>query len=200
LIYPRPTHLASIRNLNTTWDASKDGLNRGRAAGVDGLTPKQFRNRLDQGLARVRGRLLSPEFGFLPLRVTFIPKRSGGDSPNEPVDFLGFDIIREKNSYKIVAPSRAKERVAELLKPFCTYATCQAEWRTFAAALNALNAKVSSFTNSYRIATNYDDLKSHAANCKRQAIIRLVTDFFGVDVTTALSSEKLVFLDIDSEG
>lgn len=394
--YARPTLLAARGNLQTVWLLSKDWRTYGGAAGIDGVTPREFGSRLDQGIARVRERLLSASFRFQPLRVTFVPKKNGGDraiciptvedrliqravlhylntgdklrvrnqvsfgfhagegveravkkarnlrrdhpwalksdiesffnridrellkqdiskrlgkrsvvpilhraidcevkletqrdrdrlqlsgievgrglrqgmplspilsnvvlrefdtelskaghhlvryaddfailcnsqaechqvlalvtnllakknhqvpalgpdsktvicGPNDPMEFLGFDIVPDKAKYKIVAPARAMERVDELAKPFCRYSTCQEEWKTFPGALQALNARLSSFANSYRIAANARELSVHAVNRKRQTILRLVEDLFGVKVTETLSPDKLGFLDI----
>ena len=397
--YPRPTRLASTNNLKAVWLRSKDNRHRGRATGIDGIRPEQLNSRLDESMARVRQRMLSPNFGFHLLRANFILKDKGGirvicvptvedrliqraaleylnkgdklavrnnvsygfhagsgvekavraarnirkghrwalksdihsffnqirrddlkqdvarklgnrsvvpllfsaidteiklegrgdekrltaagikkglglrqgmplspilsnvvlrdfdkgivranlnmvryaddfvifcdsesecesalhlvtkllgerghtvpslgpDSktmicaPHQPIEFLGFDITPEGNTYKVIAPPRAMDRVIELCAPFRSFATCQEEWITLGVALQSLKAKLSSFANSYRIATNFGALKSHTNNCKRETITRLLTDFLGVDVVQSLSEEELNFLDIGSD-
>lgn len=73
----RPVRLASVERLREAWRASKDASQRGRSAGVDGVTPYRFRSRLDENIRKVRGRLLRPGFKFNPLRPVFIPKAGG---------------------------------------------------------------------------------------------------------------------------
>lgn len=394
--YPRPITLASIQRLRATWFQSKDNRLRGRAAGIDGLSPEQFKARLDERLVQIRHRMLQSDFTFQALRPNFIPKKNGGlrvicvptvedrliqrvvldylgigdklgvrnrvsygfhsgsgvqhavraarnirrehrwalksdiesffnsiqrgklkrevaaklrnrsvvpfllsaidteirpdgrddearllaqgievglglrqgmplspllsnvvlrdfdhhivksghrmvryaddfvvlcDSeaecrtvlalmrellakkghslpalgegsktaiyaPDEAVEFLGFEISPEKRGYTIQVPPVAMGRVNDLCAPFRTFATCKAEWPTLARALQALNAKINSFVSSYQIANNFDDLRSHADNCKRESVSRLLVDMLGVDVVARLTPEQMSFVDM----
>lgn len=118
-------------------------------------------------------------------------------SPDQSVEFLGFDISPAKNAYTLVAPQGVFERVNELCNPFENYADCKAEWKTLARALQSLNTKLFSFTNSYRIAANFDALRTHANNRKRQTVTDLLASILEVRAIPTLSPEKLLFLDVD---
>jgi RNA-directed DNA polymerase len=75
--YPRPTKIAALERLRAAWLDSKDASGRGRSAGIDRMTPEQFRSRLDENLHSVQRRLLSANFRFAALRPVLIPKSGG---------------------------------------------------------------------------------------------------------------------------
>ena len=70
----RPLRIVSLSALRGAWRDSKDSSPRRRSAGVDRITPAQFRVNLDENLKRLRARLLQPGFESRPLKPVLIPK------------------------------------------------------------------------------------------------------------------------------
>jgi RNA-directed DNA polymerase len=117
-------------------------------------------------------------------------------APNEQVEFLGFAIVPEKRTYKIVVPESAFARVRDLAALFNSYITCRTEYKTLARALQALDSKLSSFASSYRVATNHGALLNHIAQCRGATTRRLLADIFGEEAIKHVTQEKESFLGI----
>lgn len=76
LVKPRPLKIASTKNLHEIWIHSRDAR-RGRAAGVDGITPIRFREKLSENLKDINHELIHGTYKFGPLRPIAIPKNDG---------------------------------------------------------------------------------------------------------------------------
>tara|TARA_R110002110_G_scaffold13407_1_gene64094 strand:- start:176 stop:1429 length:1254 start_codon:yes stop_codon:yes gene_type:complete len=74
--YPRPLKFGSVKNLRFVWNSSRDVGSAAAAAGIDGITPEQFRENLTRNLEQVHRKLLNG-YRFHDLRFVPIRKQSG---------------------------------------------------------------------------------------------------------------------------
>jgi hypothetical protein len=77
-LFPRPVRIASVKKLRETWDESPLSHRRGGAAGVDDISPSQFRGELDRNIRDIHSRIQDSTYEFRPLRPLPIPKTNGG--------------------------------------------------------------------------------------------------------------------------
>ncbi|WP_316976369.1 reverse transcriptase domain-containing protein [Shumkonia mesophila] len=73
LDYPKPTKIASLAKLRSTWNDSPDA-EKTKAVGIDGQSGSNFARDLTRNLEVIRDKLLSGTFEFRPLRPISIPK------------------------------------------------------------------------------------------------------------------------------
>ncbi len=76
--YPLPRKIASVRNIEAAWNASRDSTGRGGASGIDNITPQQFRQRLETNFLTLRTKLVTGQYFFSKLKPYLIAKEGGG--------------------------------------------------------------------------------------------------------------------------
>lgn len=116
--------------------------------------------------------------------------------PDDPVEFLGFELRRSRNGYEIAVPREAFEEVARRLQPFQEFSTARRRWQHLSRTVSTLNSTIDGFINVYRLGKNFGDFRSHAYQLRRQALEDLLVGIFGVDVLKNLDPARLDFLDI----
>lgn len=120
-------------------------------------------------------------------------------SPNEPIEFLGFDIAQRKSGkgYIILAPERAFAAIKnDLQVKFMNFDVAFKNYKTLFRTIAKLNSMTNGFVNVYSLAKNYQALRSHAANCRAVTCRRLLIEVFGKEVLTHLNHQKLEFLSL----
>jgi hypothetical protein len=95
-----------------------------------------------------------------------------------------------------MAPQAAFQEVLELLTPFRSFEATFKRWPRFSNAIASANAKVGGFVNVYRQAQNFAALRSHANQCRAEAVRDLLLSVFGRDVLKDLDHDRRSFLDL----
>lgn len=72
--FPKPTKIASYKNLRSVWNESGDARGKGKAAGIDNVSPERFRENLELNLKKIQTSLLNNAYNFKPLKPFKIPK------------------------------------------------------------------------------------------------------------------------------
>ena len=119
--------------------------------------------------------------------------------PNEPVEFLGFDIAREDSTAKFKAkiPEKSFVKIFEQLRNSATLDRCEFEQWNFAEFVKNLNSKKSAYRGAYSYASNYDEFISKLESNSQEATRKLLNELFGSEALKKLSKKKLNFLGID---
>ena len=118
--------------------------------------------------------------------------------PDETVNFLGMDLSRSANGhgYEIRVPQKAFESIKNQLSGFKDFGTVCREYRNFSQAVAAADWLADGFVNVYRHAKNFEDLRSHAMNCRAEAMKGLLGNIFGIDVLDRIDEPRRNFLEI----
>jgi RNA-directed DNA polymerase len=118
--------------------------------------------------------------------------------PDETVNFLGMDISRAENGYgyEIRVPQKAFESIKSQLAEFKDFDAVRREYRNFSHAVAAADWLADGFVNVYRHAKNFEDLNSHAMNCRAEAMKGLLGNIFGADVLDRIDEPRRNFLEI----
>ncbi|WP_395016784.1 reverse transcriptase domain-containing protein [Dongia sp.] len=119
-------------------------------------------------------------------------------APAEPVEFLGFEIKKtaSANSYRVVAPAAAFKAIKASLDEFSDLDHAIATYKNLARTVQSANATMAGFLGAYQPAKNFDDLKSHAGNCRAETFRRLLSTLFGAPAIAQLDDRKREFVEL----
>lgn len=76
-MYSRPLRIASRENIKKAWFDSRDARGNGGARGLDNVTARGFRERLETNILNLRAKILNHEYQFQDLKPHFIDKGDG---------------------------------------------------------------------------------------------------------------------------
>lgn len=122
--------------------------------------------------------------------------------PDAPVDFLGFEIALSKSGkrYTALVPKRAFDAIErDLRDEFGDFQIVARKHGSFSQAVSKINATVNGFVNVYRYANNHHALVSHAQNCRRHILQKLLLSVFGHEAMVHLDPVRLRFLELPED-
>ena len=118
-------------------------------------------------------------------------------APDEPAEFLGFEITRDgRSKYAPMVPKVAFDELKEKICAFQSYATIGNKYKRIEDALAYLNRVVDGYVNAYHVAENKSDLDSHLKNLRDNSRRKLFESIFGAGVINGLSTEQKEFLSL----
>lgn len=122
-------------------------------------------------------------------------------SPEESVEFLGFELCGKKESYAVRIPSEAYEHLNDRLNVYGQFQTAFEKKRTLSRVIQTIENIVAGYERSYNVAdsANHAEFKSYARSKKKATINSLLKSMFGAQVIKNLSPKHREFLGFSSD-
>ena len=100
--------------------------------------------------------------------------------PDEPFEFLGFEIIPKfkGSGYQICVPQKAFGSIKDKLTYYSDIDRMISEHETFSNVVSKIDFTTNGFVNVYKPAVNFADLRSHASNCRKHTLGKLLSGIF----------------------
>lgn len=115
--------------------------------------------------------------------------------PDEPIDFLGFDIIESGfNSYQLCIPSVAFDEMQKNLEKYSNFGYALKHHRTLESALISMNNMVQGYVAVYGMAANIGAFRDSARSRLSNNASKLLTEIFGKKAVQNLTGQHKRFL------
>lgn len=122
-------------------------------------------------------------------------------SPEESVEFLGFELCGKKDRYAVRIPKEAYETLSDRLSVYGTFQTAFEKKRTLSRVTQTIENIVVGYERSYDVAdsSNHAEFKNYARSKKKATVNSLLKSMFGAEVINRLSAEHREFLGFSSD-
>lgn len=186
---------------------------------LSNLLLKRFDERLEKsGIAAVRyaddiavfvdsraaaeGALKAVQCGLAELELEVPDLLDGGKTsilgPSEVAEFLGVEIRRWGEAYKLCAPGRKIEKIQSAMAAMVEVPRCVAEKRNIGQVVRALDSFTIGHAASMAVLEDGGAFMSRLEGVKRNQLRALLVNLLGEPVVAALSSDQLAILGVEA--
>lgn len=117
-------------------------------------------------------------------------------SPEKPVEFLGVDIKRFNDGYRLCAPFKKIGKIDAKLKAFCNVEYCISNKRTLVQTLRSIDSLLVGHDRSMAIVSDRDEFAKRLASLRKTHVKALLISILGENAVKQLSAQKQAVLGV----
>ena len=126
-----------------------------------------------------------------------ICKKASISEPSSPVKFLGLDIKKTENGYKLSAPFRKIEKIENEMAKIASLEECVGRKRTFAQVERALESFIVGHAAAMVEIEDFRQFTDRLRALKRKHLEMLLDDLIGPAAVKRLDHERRAILGLD---
>ncbi|MBL8560042.1 MAG: hypothetical protein JNM47_15060 [Hyphomonadaceae bacterium] len=116
--------------------------------------------------------------------------------PQAPIEFLGVEIKRHGEGYRLFAPSKKLEKVERRLAEICTVEYCVENTQTLARVLRSIESILVGYRHALANVSDRDQFEARLRAIAERQIEALLISIFGRNILRQLTAEKRAILGI----
>lgn len=116
--------------------------------------------------------------------------------PSHTLEFLGMEVRRFPDGYKIFAPSKKIKIIEEKMRNIATVSWCTENKRTMAQLLFRLDSMLAGYDASMKLAIDQERFNNKLQEIRNNAVNVFLSEMFGSNFTKTLNKEKRRILGI----